>query len=164
MIGVPSVPPAQPYVPRTHHHYQPSRVPGQNRKTTTMRLIIRDCSNTRDHALHVSDPRRSMYSCVDGLERFVCPGGRLGDRTLREADSLDDVVRAYDEEQGQTLLVALAESTGQPIDRRPAPCRSYEQDDDEPDYEAILEERAEARAEEAIERAERDYERYVYGD
>lgn len=116
-----------------------------------MRLIIRDCSNMRDHALHVSDPRPSMYSSVDGLERFVCPGGRVGDRTIREADSLDDVVRAYD-----------AESTRPPVDRRPAPCRSYEQD--EPDYEAILEERAEARAEEAIERAEAAYERYVYGD
>lgn len=126
-----------------------------------MRYVISDCSNRSTHALHVSDPRYSMYSCEEGLQRFVCPGGRAGDKAIRDAESLEDLVRAYDEERGQTLLVALAESTGRPIDRsRPAP----PVDDDEPDYEAILEERAEARAEEAIEAAERSYERYIYGE
>lgn len=43
----------------------------------------------------------------------------------------------------------------------------HEDDDgfgDEPDYEAIMEARAEARAERDLERAEAAYERYVYGD
>lgn len=115
-----------------------------------MRLIIRDCSKSTDHALHVSDPRPSMHSCVDGLERFVCPGGRLGDRTIREADDLDDVVRAYDEEHGQTLLVALAEVTGRPIDRSAPTSYDDVEEPDEPDHD------------EEYEAAERSYERYVY--
>lgn len=46
-------------------------------------------------------------------------------------------------------------------------CPDYRDEDysaDEPDYEAIAEARAEARAQDDLERAEREYERYVYGD
>lgn len=127
-----------------------------------MRTIISNCSTPTDHPLHVSDPRFSMHSCVDGLERIICPGGRVGDRRLRNEETAD-IIRQWDEEHGQTLLVALAETTGRPIDRS----RVYTSTtayDDEPDFEGILEDRAEARAEEAIERAEAAYERQVYGD
>lgn len=128
-----------------------------------MRTVIANCSTMRDHALHVSDPRFSMYSCVEGLERIICPGGRAGDRRLRNEDPAD-IIREWDEEHGQTLLVALAESTGRPIDRsRPTPTPSYDEPD-EPDYEAIAEARAEARAERDLERAEAAYERMIYGD
>lgn len=129
-----------------------------------MRIVIVNCSTMRDHALHVSDPRYSMHSCVEGLERIICPGGRAGDRRLRNEDAAD-IVRQWDEEHGQTLLVALAESTGRPIDRsRPVYTEPVEQDYDEPDYEAIAEARAEARAERDLERAEAAYERMIYGD
>lgn len=130
-----------------------------------MRIVIVNCSTMRDHALHVSDPRFSMHSCVEGLERIICPGGRAGDRRLRNEDAAD-IVREWDEEHGQTLLVALAESTGRPIDRSRIyeSTNAYDRDDDEPDYEAIAEARAEARAERDLERAEAAYERMIYGD
>lgn len=130
-----------------------------------MRTVIQDCSNRSDHPLHVSDPRFSMYSCVEDLERIICPGGRVGDKRLRNEDAAD-IIRQWDEEHGQTLLVALAESTGRPIDRSRVytSTNAYDRDDDEPDYEAIAEARAEARAEQDLERAEAAYERYVYGD
>lgn len=108
-----------------------------------MRYVIRNCSTPTDHALHVSDPRPSMHQCVDGLERFVCPGGRLGDRRIRECDDIAALVAEV-----------LASQTA------PEP----ELDDDEPDWEAIVEARNEARAEYELERAEARYERFIYGD
>lgn len=62
-----------------------------------MRIVIMNCSDRSDHALHVSNPRRSTQACVESIERVICPGGRVGDRRLRHEETAD-IVHEWDEE------------------------------------------------------------------
>lgn len=121
------------------------------------RIVQRDCSVTRDHVIHVQRSR-SMYECEEGAEiLYLCPGGRLGDRRIREADD----IRALVDE------VLASQTAPEPELRQEnsAPTRSSRSyDDDEPDWEAIVEARNEARAEYELDRAEAAYERMIYGD
>ncbi len=53
-----------------------------------MRIMIHDCSKPTGHPMHVQTSR-SMYSCEEGREiYYLCPGGRLGDKRIRESDDL----------------------------------------------------------------------------
>lgn len=98
-----------------------------------MRIIIANCSNPCDHALHISRPRHSMYSCVEDLERRICPGGRAGDRAIRQADDIADLVAEYDRVNG--LLNALADVTGREVSPDSSPSQDEGPDEpDEPDY------------------------------
>jgi hypothetical protein len=71
-----------------------------------MRYAVRNCSTPTDHAMHhtVSGPSRDFE---DDRTTYVCPGGRAGDRRLREYDgSLADLVleleRAQEEDSVPT--------------------------------------------------------------
>jgi hypothetical protein len=52
------------------------------------RITIRNCSDPRDHAIHVSDARRSMYEVEEDLVVYLCPGGRAGDKRIRESGDI----------------------------------------------------------------------------
>lgn len=57
-----------------------------------MRYAVRDCSNRSEHPMHftVEGPQRDFE---DDRTTYVCPGGRAGDRRLRDFDgSLADLV------------------------------------------------------------------------
>ena len=99
-----------------------------------MRYIVANCYDTRDHLIHVSDPRPSMHQCVDGLEIRICPGGRVGDRRIREADDIAELAEMVRVEQVARNLAAIL--TGD----APAPQSSggglsdAVDEPDEPDY------------------------------
>lgn len=52
------------------------------------RVTIRNCYIPTDHAIHVSEPRPSMYEVEEDLVIYLCPGGRAGDKRIREADDI----------------------------------------------------------------------------
>lgn len=52
------------------------------------RVVIRNCYIPTDHAIHVSEPRPSMYEVEEDLVIYLCPGGRAGDRRIRESDNI----------------------------------------------------------------------------
>lgn len=55
-------------------------------------ITIRDCSKPTDHPMHVQTSR-SMYSCEEGkVIDYLCPGGRLGDKRIRECDDIRALV------------------------------------------------------------------------
>lgn len=56
------------------------------------RVAVRNCSDLRDHPIHVQTSM-STYSCDDGaMIDWLCPGGRVGEKRVRDAVSLRDLV------------------------------------------------------------------------
>lgn len=56
-------------------------------------LVLRQCSDPRNHDIHVTGPTRNAF----GEDvRYVCGGDSLGDRRIRQADSLRDLVEELD--------------------------------------------------------------------
>lgn len=47
-----------------------------------MRYAIRNCYDQRDHRMHAG---------AESDMRWICPGGRAGDREVREAETLGDL-------------------------------------------------------------------------
>lgn len=71
-----------------------------------MRYIVRDCSQPTFHPMHVSEPRHSMYSCVEEKEIFICSGASsLGDRRIRESH---DIARLAEEIRVEQVARELA--------------------------------------------------------
>jgi hypothetical protein len=68
-----------------------------------MRYAVRNCSTPTDHAMHhtVSGPSRDFE---DDRTTYVCPGGRAGDRRLREYEgSLADLVLELERAQENSV-------------------------------------------------------------
>ncbi len=102
------------------------------------RIILANCANPCDHPIHVSRPGRSMYQCVDGYEIRLCPGGRMGDKRVREyagrLDELAEIVRI--ENVSAELAELLGETETVDWSKHSATksfdARSLEDDDREP--------------------------------
>ena len=120
-----------------------------------MRYVIRNCYDTRDHPIHASGPRPSMYQCVEDPEVFICPGGRVGDRRIRESDDIADlytVVRA--ETVARELATMITEAPrGDYLGER-GPVDEGPDEPPEPDFDEEYE----------ADRAADRYERWLYGE
>lgn len=117
------------------------------------RTVVRNCYIPTDHAIHVSDPRRSMYEVEEDLVRYLCPGGRAGDKRIRDAD---DIAALADEVAREQAAIPEAP----PEDSAP---RRVEYDD-EPDGHDPLEDYSEADLEYEADRAADRYERWLDRD
>lgn len=113
---------------------------------TAPRYVIRNCYKPTDHPIHASGDRPTMYECEDHTERVICPGGRAGDKRLRESHDIANLWALV------RLENALAELP-------PAPAFPQEDSDgpdepDEPDYDEEYE----------ADRAADRYEAWLYRD
>lgn len=62
------------------------------------RIVVQQCSDRRDHAIHVTDARPSIYAAEDDAVRYLCGGDRTGDKRIRDAESIRSLVAEIDAE------------------------------------------------------------------
>lgn len=91
-----------------------------------MRYAIRSCYDQRSHSIHVSPPSG------DPETRYICGGDYAGDRRIRDAESLADLVAEVEAERGP-LVTALERVTGRSFVGRTLP-EPEPIEPDEPDY------------------------------
>lgn len=94
---------------------------------TGPRYVVRNCYDNRDHPIHASGDRRSMYSCVDQVDRVICPGGRAGDRRIREADDIANLWTLVRLEMAVAELPSTPSFLGEDSVDEP-PERDYDED------------------------------------
>lgn len=113
------------------------------------RVTIRNCYIPTDHPIHVSDARPSMYEVEEAWVIYLCPGGRAGDKRIRESDDIAALALEVRREQGAR---ARQENSV------PPPPVEYDDSDydgpDEGDYDADYE----------ADRAADRYERWLFRD
>lgn len=114
-----------------------------------MRYAVRNCSDPRDHRIHVTveGPSRDFE---DDSTTYVCPGGRAGDRRLRDFDGpLADLVAQIErEEELRKCWVCGLDTSDGHRHRGPVP-------DDGPDVEPYDDYDADYEADRAADRYER---------
>jgi hypothetical protein len=108
---------------------------------TAPQYAVINCADRRDHPMHAYAGRPSMHQCVDAEQRVICPGGRAGDRRLRESENIANLWTLV------RLEMALAEMPPPPafsredsVDEPPEPDydEEYEADRAADRYEAYL--------------------------
>lgn len=110
------------------------------------RVTIRNCYIATDHPIHVSDARPSMYEVEEAWVIYLCPGGRAGDKRIRESD---DIVALSVEVRREQEARAFRQEHSVPRIEDEGPDEPPERDYDE-DYEA--------------DRAADRYERWLFRD
>lgn len=84
------------------------------------RIVLRQCSDPRNHPIHVTRVTRTPYSTEGApVTRYLCGGDALGDRRIRESDDLIGLVLEIEREAADPLGTAFERVIGVPLDAYP---------------------------------------------